>query len=314
MPPNVRKGLGKGLDALLGDKKPIEKSPEKVQRGADISDKSSEGHKASVLMLPLENIEAHTQQPRKTFDLAALEDLAESIKNHGIIQPIVVEEISDGKYRIVAGERRSRAARMAGLKEVPVVLKSFSDQARLEVALIENVQREDLNPIEEALAYKSLMEIGNLSQEEVAQRVGKKRSTVANALRLLRLPEKMHGALIDGRLSSGHARAILSLLNPADQDLLFERICVDNISVRQAETFARELSEGKRSAGRSSKKNKVDSALLSKDVHLEAIRAQIMEKLGTKVSIRGDLSGGTVHIDYYSMEDLDRLFALIIGD
>ncbi|GAB1482542.1 hypothetical protein MASR2M78_13580 [Treponema sp.] len=199
--------------------------------------------------------------------------------------------------------------RLAGLREVPVVIRNYSNERGLEVALIENVQREDLNPIEEAAAYKKLMEITQLSQEEVALRVGKNRSTVANALRLLKLPEDMQGALSAGQLTRGHARAILSVVNPADQRVLFGRILSDSVSVREAEKYAAELNGGIRAA---SSKNK-DEAAKEKTPEIQAIEQKFIDVLGTKVAISGGLKRGAIRIDYYSMDDLDRLYSILAG-
>jgi len=287
-------GLGKGLDALLAG------------TDADETRPAASGE----LRLPLDKLVANPNQPRRTFDEEALQELAASIREHGIIQPVVVEDKGNGTYLIVAGERRCRAARIAGLREVPAVLREFSDERRLEVALIENVQRADLNPMEEALAYRKLMEVTGLSQEEVAARVGKNRSTVANALRLIKLPEDVQNALSAGQLTSGHARAILSVVNPADQRVLFGRIVGDGISVRDAEKMAGELNGGIRAASPagSGEKQAKDRA-----PELMAMEQRFIDALGTKVSISGGLKRGSIKIDYYSMDDLDRLFSILAG-
>jgi ParB family chromosome partitioning protein len=286
-------GLGKGLDALLS--------------GTDADETRPSG--SGELRLPLDKLVANPNQPRRVFDEDALQELASSIREHGIIQPLVVEDLGDGTYIIVAGERRSRAARIAGLREVPVVVRNYSDERRLEVALIENVQREDLNPIEEASAYKRLMELTGLSQEEVAARVGKSRPTVANALRLLKLPEDIQGALAAGQLSSGHARAILSVVNPADQRVLFGRIVGDAVSVREAEKYATELNGGIRAASPKS----ADETPKERPAELLAIEQKFIDALGTKVAISGGLKRGSIRIDYYSMDDLDRLYTILAG-
>jgi len=286
-------GLGKGLDALLAGTEADETRPES----------------SGELRLSLDSLKANPNQPRRIFDEEALQELAASIREHGIIQPIIVEDSGTGTYIIVAGERRSRAARIAGLKEVPVVIRNYSDERRLEVALIENVQREDLNPIEEASAYKRLMEITNLSQEDVAARVGKNRSTVANALRLLKLPEDMQGALSAGQLTSGHARAILSVVNPADQRILFGRILAESVSVREAEKYAAELNGGIRAASTKTK----EEAPKEKSPELQSIEQKFIDALGTKVSISGGLKRGSIRIDYYSMDDLDRVYSILAG-
>lgn len=286
-------GLGKGLDALLS--------------GTDADETRPEG--GGELRLPLDKLKANPNQPRRVFDEDALQELAASIREHGIIQPIVVEDAGDGTYVIVAGERRSRAARIAGLREVPAVVRNYSDERRLEVALIENVQREDLNPIEEASAYRKLMELTGLSQEDVAARVGKSRPAVANALRLLKLPDDMQGALAAGQLSSGHARAILSVVNPADQRVLFGRIVGDAVSVRDAEKMAGELNGGIRAASPKVTEEKPKD----RPAELLAIEQKFIDALGTKVAISGGLKRGSIRIDYYSMDDLDRLYTILAG-
>ncbi len=287
-------GLGKGLDALLSGTEADETRP------------SGSGE----LRLPLDKLKANPNQPRRVFDEDALQELAASIREHGVIQPVVVEEAGDGTYLIVAGERRCRAARIAGLKEVPAVVRNYSDERRLEVALIENVQRMDLNPIEEAEAYRKLMELTGLSQEEVAARVGKNRSTVANALRLLKLPEDVQGSLAAGQLTPGHARSILSVVNPADQRVLFNRIVSDGISVREAEKLAADLNGGIRAAAASGGHERPAK---DRPPELLEIEQRFIDALGTKVAISGGLKRGSIKIDYYSMDDLDRLFAILAG-
>jgi ParB family chromosome partitioning protein len=291
--------LGKGLEALL----PIEDSiPEKMLQAAIQADASGE------IFLPLDKITANPNQPRKHFDEASLQELAASIREHGVIQPIIVEADENGSYVIVAGERRSRAAKIAGLTEIPALIRDYSDEKRMEVALIENVQRADLNPVEEAQAYRNLMDFTGLSQDEVAAKVGKNRSTVANALRLLKLPVKMQDCLKEGMISSGHARAILSVISPENQKILFDQIIGKSISVREAEKFASALNKGD---GESSSKEK-DAVPQKLDPELVMMEQKFIEALGTKVSIQGDLKKGIIKIDYYSMEDLDRLHSIFV--
>ncbi|OHE64131.1 MAG: chromosome partitioning protein ParB [Treponema sp. GWB1_62_6] len=284
-------GLGRGLDALLANTE------------ADETREAPSGE----LMISLDRLKANPNQPRRVFEEEALQELAASIREHGVIQPIVAEEDGNGGYVIVAGERRARAARLAGLREVPAVVRAFSDERRMEVALIENVQREDLNPIEEASAYRKLMEMTGLSQEDVAARVGKNRSTVANALRLLKLPEDMQGAVSVGQMSGGHARSILSVVNPADQRILFGKIVSDSISVREAEKFAADLNGGIRAASPVGG----DRPAKARPAELSAIEQKFIDALGTKVAISGGLKRGTIKIDYYSMDDLDRLYSIL---
>jgi ParB family chromosome partitioning protein len=293
--------LGKGLGALLPD------TEMETQTGAEKSPTGKAQSQSSETFISLDKLTANPGQPRKHFDKTELEELAASIKQHGIIQPIIVDEDKSGNYVIVAGERRSRAARLAGLQEVPVILRKYSSQKRLEVALLENIHRSDLNPIEEASAYKQLMENAGLSQDEAAERVGKNRSTVANALRLLKLSLPMREALETGSLSAGHARAILSLTRPADQEKLFAEITGKGLSVRAAEQWAAERGTGKIGKNASGKKNGKDK----REPELKAMEERLIEALGTKVSITGNFKKGRIEIEYYSMDDLDRLYGII---
>jgi ParB family chromosome partitioning protein len=276
--------LGKGLGALL-----------------PLNDEFAPETDGKEVRLPLAKLRANPQQPRKHFDPASLRELADSIREHGVIQPLIVEDGGDGTYIIVAGERRSRAAGLAGLTEVPALIRRYTDAQRMEVSLIENIQRTDLNPVEEAAAYKQLMDLTGLSQEEVAAKVGKNRSTVTNALRLLKLPPAMLESLARGSLSAGHARTLLSVVSPAQQADLFQKIIGAGISVREAERLAavynRETPQRKPARSR-------DPALTELEEHF-------IESLGTKVSIEGDLRRGSIRIEYYSMEDLDRIYELL---
>ena len=247
-------------------------------------------------------------QPRRTFNEESLQELAASIKEHGIIQPIIAEKNGDDYY-IIAGERRTRAALLAGLTRVPVIFREFENSKKLEIALIENIQRENLNPIEEAKAYQEIMQLSNLNQEETAKRVGKSRSAVANAMRLLQLPDEMQAALEKGSITAGHARAILSLVNPADQTLLFTRITEQALSVREAEVQAAQLKNGSRTAQKkaspqSVKQPKADDA----QFELKDIEQQFIDALGTKVEIKGDFEKGIIAISYFSQADLDALY------
>jgi ParB family chromosome partitioning protein len=291
--------LGKGLGALLPEEHEAPEVRETPARGGGLGEE---------ILLPLDRLSANPEQPRRNFDRAELEELAASIKQHGIIQPIIVDEGEGGGFVIVAGERRSRAARMAGLTEVPALVRKYSGQKRLEIALIENIHRADLNPIEEASAYRQIMENGGLSQDETAERVGKNRSTVANALRLLKLPPAMRRALEEGSLSAGHARAILSLAGAAAQERLFAEIRSRGLSVREAEKLAAELGAGAKASGQDRTGPKRPDA---RDPQLKAMEEKCIETLGTKVRIDGTLTKGRVEIEYYSMEDLDRLYGLL---
>jgi ParB family chromosome partitioning protein len=282
--------LGRGIDALLAGSEEPEAVP-----GTAIS------------LVPVAALQAGAHQPRKHFPEESLKELARSIQEKGVLQPILVEAIEGGGYRIVAGERRFRAAQLAGLRDVPVLVRRFSETEKTEIALIENLQREDLSPIEEATGYKTLMQQGELTQEEVAKRVGKNRSTVANSLRLLKLPGPMIEALDQGRVSSGHARAILSLLNPADQELLFQRILARDMSVREAEQTAARMSQGVRNAAKKTPPSKP----APRRPELAALEQSLIERLGTKVVIRGSEKRGKIEISYFSLDDLERISSLI---
>jgi len=288
-----KKALGRGIDALLS--------------GGD-GDAGLETH-AGVEYVPISQLRPNPNQPRKDFNPDSLAELAQSIKQKGIIQPVLVEDTGDG-FLIIAGERRYRAAQMAGLTEIPVLVREFSDDDKLEIALIENLQREDLNPIEEAIAYKRLLDEKGLNQDEVADRVGKNRSTVANSLRLLKLPQDMQNSLAKGEISAGHARAILSVLNPSDQRILFSRIMQDGLSVREAEFQAGELNKGRRPVPL---KEKSEAMHPQQDQpELADIEQKLIDALGTKVSIKGSMRHGKIEIAYYSMDDLERILEIIV--
>ena len=310
----TKRGLGKGLSALLpsDDEK---SSPEALLNGLMSAGQVSAGHQPDnaaaksgergEILIPLEKINANPNQPRKTFNEDELKELADSISQQGIIQPIIAEDAGDGTYTIIAGERRTRAARIAGLTEVPVILRKYSEEKRMVVALIENIQRADLNPIEEAAAYRHLMELEKLSQEEVAVKVGKNRATVANALRLLKLPPDMQESMKRGELSAGHARAVLSVSGAREQELLFREILKRSLSVREAEKRAAAI-------GSDAKKSE-KTAAKERAPELAAMEEKFIKHLGTKVVINGDMKRGTVSVDYYSMEDLDRLYEVFGG-
>ena len=272
----IKKGLGKGLDALLGD---YQQPPEESVKEIDVN-----------------LIDTNSSQPRKSFDKEKLDELANSIKNHGIVQPIVVRRTGE-RYTIVAGERRYRAARIAGLNKVPVVVKDMDDYQVMEVALIENIQREDLNPIEEAEGYQVLMSQYNMTQEETAQRVGKSRSAVANALRLLNLCPPVRAMVEDGRLTNGHARALLPL-SPALQETTAATILKNDLSVRQTEQLVKKLTAGK--------KEKPSPAGLTVDYAQEAAR-DLGNTLGRGCRIVSGKKKGRIELEYYGVDDLNEL-------
>lgn len=254
-------------------------------------------------------LKPNPRQPRTYFDDEKLAELTESVRKEGILSPVIIEDANDGTFFIIAGERRTRAAKAAGLKKIPVQLRKYSEQRKLEVALIENIQRTDLNALEEAQAYYDLMELGNLTQDQVAERVGKNRSTVANCLRLLKLPEDIQKALVTDSISSGHARAILSLENDSDKRILFGKIIGQGLSVRQSENIAKEMKGGISSPAKTDFKPEP-----KKDPNLAALEQKLIERLGTKVQLKGGFSKGTISINYFSSEDLDRIFNLIVPD
>lgn len=264
---------------------------------------SEEDIKDRVLYVSVDKITPNVNQPRKSFDDDSLTELSASIKNQGVLQPLLVEKITDDSYVIVAGERRFRAAKIAGLSEVPVIVKSFNEVQRIEVALIENIQRENLNAIDEAAAYQYLIQKSGLTQEEVAEKVGKKRSTVTNSLRLLQLPDQMKDDIVSGVLTAGHARAILSLVNPNDRMLLRDKIIEKELSVREAEEEAQALNEGK--------KVKVKRAPKARDPYIQGVEDKLLEAFGTKVEVKGNLKKGKLVIPYASQSDLERLYRLL---
>lgn len=281
---------GRGRDAIFGsfeedEKKEIKELP---------------------LMLDPRELKPNPYQPRRHFDEASLEELSNSIKVHGLIQPVVVQQDSDGSYFIIAGERRTRASIMAGLEKIPVVISDVKEENKLEVALIENIQREDLNPIEEALAYQSIIEMGNLTQEELSLRVGKKRSTITNAIRLLQLSSEMQMALKEGKISTGHAKALLSIEEPYKRTELFKEIIEKHLSVRQAESRASSIVKGKKISNSTKEK--------PKDNDIKNIEQQLIEKLGTKVLIKGNFESGTIEISYFTKENLDHLYEMILKE
>ena len=274
----LERGLGKGLGALLGD------AALQSQEGGSLS-------------LPISQVEPGLKQPRKRFDEESLQDLADSIRIHGIIQPLTVRRLSSGYYQIIAGERRWRAAKQAGLDEVPAVIIEADDRKVMELGLIENLQREDLNPIEEANGYKVLMSEYGLTQEEVAQRVGKSRSAVANALRLLNLCPPVRAMVEDGRLTNGHARALLPL-SPALQETTAATILKNDLSVRQTEQLVKKLTAGK--------KEKPSPAGLTVDYAQEAAR-DLGNTLGRGCRIVSGKKKGRIELEYYGVDDLNEL-------
>lgn len=290
-------GLGKGVSSLFAD---YQKDAEAV----NVEEKNKDVSRETVLYVSLDKIKPNTNQPRKAFDEKALNELADSIRHQGVIQPIIVEEYAPGWYSIIAGERRFRAAQIADLKEIPVLVKSFSDVQKSQVALIENIQRENLNAIEEARAYKDIIEKSGMTQDEIADMVGKNRSTITNSLRLLQLPDSIQDDLISKVITAGHARAILSLVNPSDRILLRNKIVEKELSVREAEKQAEDFNAGKKLVV---KKNSVKA----NDAIKQEVEDKFLEAFGTKVQVTGNLRRGKVVIAYKSRQDLERLYSLL---
>ncbi len=279
----MKKGLGRGLDALLGDY--TQPTPEGVQQ------------------VDIRRIDTNAGQPRKDFDQEKLQELADSIRQHGVVQPILLRQNGE-RYVIVAGERRFRAARLAGLDQVPAIVKDLDEAQVMEVALIENLQREDLNPIEEAAAIRFLMQQHDLTQEEVSKRLSKSRPAIANSLRLLSLPEPVQAYLRNGKLQAGHARALAGLQDPEAQAVLADKIVGEGLSVRAAESLAREQ-------GQKPPRQKKEPPATDPD--LAAAEASLREWLGTKVSIQGSSQRGRIIIEYYNAELLQGIYDLLRG-
>ena len=280
-----RKALGRGLEALIP--------------GADDAAAGS-----GLREIRVDDIEPNPEQPRTTFDDVTLGELAASIRAHGLLQPVVVRELGTGRYRLVVGERRWRAARLAGLDRVPAVVRESDDAGSIVLALVENLQREDLNPIDEAHGYEALMEVGGVSQVDVAERVGKDRSTVANALRLLDLPPDVQGMLRAGRLSAGHGRALLSLATPEDRRRVAERAATLGLSVREVEALARGAVRRKKAA----------RPRRSDDPFVREWEERLQRIFGTLVRIERMGKEGSIRIEYYSDEDLERVLDLLTAD
>lgn len=300
-----RKGLGKGLDALLPlTSEPAEPSGAAQAEGVQTAKVPPSGGSAAedgaVTELKMLDIEPNPKQPRKQFDEEKLEELTESIRQHGLIQPLLVKAQGNGRYLIIAGERRWRAAKRAGLKTAPCIVRDYTEQEVMEIALIENLQREDLNPIEEAEGYQELIEEFGLTQESVSERVGKSRSAVANALRLNRLPDLLKEMLSDGRLTSGHARALIPLPTEEMQLAAAQRVVDGGLNVRQTETLAARLKADK------PKKPQPEPSKELQRYYAEAEK-KISSRLGTKVKIHEGGKKGKIEIEYYTREDLERL-------
>ena len=291
----LKRGLGKGLESIFADNY----SP--VEKVAAASTK-----KEGISTIRISEIEPKADQPRKYFDEESLEQLSASISEHGLLQPIIVRESAGGFYQIIAGERRWRAARLAGLKEVPVVIKDYSTEEAVEIALIENIQRQDLNPIEEAMAYERLIEEFGLKQDEAAEKVSKSRTAVTNALRLLKLDDRVKQMIIDDMISSGHGRAILAIENKEVQYQVAMKVFDNKMSVRETEKLVKTMNS---SSDKDPNKN-----VLSEDIiiALKNMEEKIKSIMGTKVSIKGKPNNkGKIEIEYFSLDELERIMDLL---
>ncbi len=286
MKKNEKKGLGKGLGALLNTDEAVDTTLEQANE------------------LKITQIEPNKSQPRTEFDAEKLQDLADSIKKYGILQPIVVKKLDNGFYKIIAGERRWRAAKLAGLSKVPVSIRDFDDQETMEIALVENLQREDLNPFEEARGYRELMDLFSLTQEQVAQKVGKSRSAVANSIRLLTLCDEIKEMVLAKELTVGHVRALLATDKEEVQLLAARRIVKEGLTVRQTEELIKNLLQVKKPK----KKNPIDEELRR---YLSTLEKKLSDSLGTKVTIQNKKNRGKIEIEYYNNDDFERIMNLI---
>lgn len=295
-----RGGLGKGLDSLIPEPKKAKPAVPKQTS----QDKDKEETKGGEFIVSINKVEPNREQPRKAFEEDALYELSDSIKQFGVLQPLLVQKKKD-YYEIIAGERRWRAAKMAGIKEIPVIVKEYTEQEVLEIALIENIQRENLNPIEEAMAFKQLLTVYNLKQDEVAERVSKSRTAVTNSMRLLKLSEKVQQMVIDDMISTGHARALLAIDNEEQQYALAIRIFDEKLSVREIEKIIKELKNPKK---------KVEKRIVENSFIYQDFEEKMKAVIGTKVSINQKAKGkGKIEIEYYSDEELERIYEMILN-
>ncbi len=292
-----KKALGRGLSALLRD------APEEEKLDVDITSPAG-SHKAtdSINEIALAEIETNPFQPRQHFDKEALQELADSIKVHGIIQPITVRRLAQHQYQLISGERRFQASKLAGLKTIPAYVRTADDQQMLEMALIENIQRENLNPIEISLSYQRLISECNLKQEELGDRVGKNRSTITNYLRLLKLPPDIQIAVRDNKISMGHARAIINVENPDTQLYIFKKIVAEDLSVRKVEELARQLMAGVKPA---------TARPAAQPKEIGQVQSRLSSHFGTKVRVQSDGKKGEIRIPFLSVEDLNRILEIL---
>lgn len=299
-----KKGLGKGLDSLIPDNKPVKTNQTEMVLNAIKNNDVQVESKSGEQMININKVEPNREQPRKKFEEDALMELSDSVRQFGILQPLIVRKRKD-YYEIIAGERRWRAAKMAGLKEIPVIIKEYTEQEIIEIGLIENIQRENLNPIEEAAAYKRLLEEFHLKQDEVAERVSKSRTAVTNSMRLLKLSEKVQQMVIDDMISTGHARPLLALDDEKQQYELATKIFDEKLSVRDVEKLIKEIKNPKQP-----KEKKV----IKNEFIYDDLANKMKDVMGTKVSIAAKGSGkGKIEIEYYSDSELERMFDMIMS-
>ena len=303
-----RNGLGKGLDSLIPDKsdKIGKSSGKNIEKKSEIDESKKETEKSGTgeMMVKINQVEPNRDQPRKDFDEDALLELSDSIKQFGVLQPLLVQKKKD-YYEIIAGERRWRAAKLAGVKEIPVIVKDFTEQEVVEISLIENIQRENLNPIEEAMAFKRLLEEFNLKQDEVAERVSKSRTAVTNSMRLLKLSERVQQMIIDDMITTGHARALLAIDDEEQQYILATKVFDEKLSVRETEKLVKSLKNPKKPIV----KEKIEHMFVYDD-----IVDKMKNVMGTKVNINAKANGkGKIEIEYYSEEELERIYDLIMS-
>ena len=293
-----RSGLGKGLDSLIPDNKSskmVKKTVEAPKTPENVS---------GQIMMKINEVEPNREQPRKNFEEDALLELADSIKQFGVLQPLIVQKKKD-YYEIIAGERRWRAAKLAGVKEIPVIIKEYTDQEIVEISLIENIQRENLNPIEEAMAFKKLLTEFHLKQDEVAERVSKSRTAVTNSMRLLKLSDKVQQMIVDDMISTGHARALLAIDDPEQQYILANKIFDEKLSVRETEKLVKDI--------KNPKKEKPKKEIQNSFVY-ENLEERMKSVIGTKVHVKHKPNGkGKIEIEYYSDSELERIFELLMS-
>lgn len=300
-----KSGLGRGLDALFPEKT-VQSKHQEIKKLNNITEsqvsREKEGKNNGVMMVKISKVEPNREQPRKKFDEDSLLELSESVKQYGVLQPLLVSDKKD-YYEIIAGERRWRAAKLAGIKEIPIIIREFSNQETVEISLIENIQREDLNPVEEAMAYKRLIDEFHLKQDEIAERVSKSRTAVTNSLRLLKLDPRVQNMVIEEMITAGHARAILGISDPDTQEMVASKVFDHKLSVRETEELVRKI------LNPSKKKEKVSNT--AEDAVYESLEEKMKGITGTRVFIRRKKNNkGKIEIEYYSRDDLERIIDL----